>query len=114
MHGVLGRRQAPATAISACWWRSCFVSRNGEVPRLHREARIAASAQIIGNVQVGARCYMGVHRRTSMPFRTAAFACVLSLAALAQASSVARKTRQPSAADASTLLTLMQIYFSEP
>src|SRR5207237_4206889 len=44
--------------------------------------------------------------------RTTAVACIVSMAALAQSSG--RKARQPSAADASTLLTLMQIYFSEP
>ena len=55
-----------------------------------------------------------------MTFRIAAFACVVSLAAhpvLSQSAPKARTThgvRQPSPQDASTLLSLMQIFFSEP
>ena len=47
-----------------------------------------------------------------MSIRITAVACIVSVAALAQPAG--RRARQPSAADASTLLTLMQIYFSEP
>src|SRR4029077_4605157 len=55
-----------------------------------------------------------------MTFSTAAFVCVVSLAAhpaLSQSAPKARAThgvRQPSPQDASTLLSLMQTFFSEP
>jgi carbonic anhydrase/acetyltransferase-like protein (isoleucine patch superfamily) len=35
-----------------------LLSRNGEAPRAHRDARIAISAQIIGHVELGAGCYV--------------------------------------------------------
>ena len=55
-----------------------------------------------------------------MRFRTLALICIVSLAAPAQTSEGSRAakpmhgTRQASPQDANTLLTLMQIYFSEP
>ena len=54
-----------------------------------------------------------------MPLHTAALVCIVSLAAHAQPSESSRRakpmpgTTQPSPQDASTLLTLMQIYFSD-
>jgi carbonic anhydrase/acetyltransferase-like protein (isoleucine patch superfamily) len=35
-----------------------LVVRNGEAPRVHPSARIAPSAQIVGNVEIGARAYV--------------------------------------------------------
>jgi carbonic anhydrase/acetyltransferase-like protein (isoleucine patch superfamily) len=35
-----------------------LIERNGEAPRVHASARIASSASIVGNVQVGARAYI--------------------------------------------------------
>ena len=55
-----------------------------------------------------------------MTFRTVAFVCVISLAASPVPSQSATRAgttqgaRPPSAQDASTLLSLMQIFFSEP
>ena len=35
-----------------------LVARNGHSPRVHPDARIAPSATIVGNVQIGERCYV--------------------------------------------------------
>ena len=35
-----------------------LVARNGAAPRVHPDARIAPSAQIVGNVEIGARAYV--------------------------------------------------------
>src|SRR4051812_39998711 len=35
-----------------------LVSRNESAPRVHPDASVAASATIVGNVQIGARCYV--------------------------------------------------------
>jgi carbonic anhydrase/acetyltransferase-like protein (isoleucine patch superfamily) len=38
-----------------------LVTRNGEAPRVHPEAKIAMSATIVGDVRVGARAYVDHH-----------------------------------------------------
>ena len=38
-----------------------LIARNGEAPRVHPEAKIAASATIAGNVRVGTRAYVDHH-----------------------------------------------------
>jgi carbonic anhydrase/acetyltransferase-like protein (isoleucine patch superfamily) len=35
-----------------------LVARNGKQPHIHRDAKIASSAQIIGDVTIGSRCYV--------------------------------------------------------
>jgi len=58
------------------------------------------------------------HEEEPMTFRTAALVCIVSLAAhpsrAAPKAATMSAARQPSPQAASTLLTLMQIFFSEP
>jgi carbonic anhydrase/acetyltransferase-like protein (isoleucine patch superfamily) len=35
-----------------------FIARNGKAPRIDPTARVAASAQIVGDVTIGSRCYV--------------------------------------------------------
>jgi carbonic anhydrase/acetyltransferase-like protein (isoleucine patch superfamily) len=35
-----------------------LIARNGEAPRVHTSARIASSASVVGNVEIGARAYV--------------------------------------------------------
>jgi carbonic anhydrase/acetyltransferase-like protein (isoleucine patch superfamily) len=38
-----------------------LITRNGETPRVHPNAKIATSATIVGNVRIGARAYLDHH-----------------------------------------------------